>query len=172
MKASRNPISSDLLDWIGDAYGQTIVARRFGGSLSRDPLYRTGWDVVSAGWAGRRLRTGLSPQGPPAKRRAATADGGDRAPPLTIALGPAGTGKTYLAVSAAVAALEAGEVGRIVLTRPAVEAGERLGYLPGDIGEKLAPYLRPLNDALNERLGGRRVKQLMTEGAIEIAPIG
>jgi len=90
---------------------------------------------------------------------------------LTIALGPAGTGKTYLAVSTAVAALEAGEVGRIVLTRPAVEAGERLGYLPGDIGEKLAPYLRPLNDALNERLGGRRVKQLMTEGAIEIAPI-
>jgi phosphate starvation-inducible protein PhoH and related proteins len=90
---------------------------------------------------------------------------------LTIALGPAGTGKTYLAVSAAVAALEASEVGRIVLTRPAVEAGESLGYLPGDINEKLAPYLRPLNDALNERLGGRRVKQLMTEGAIEIAPI-
>ena len=90
---------------------------------------------------------------------------------LTIAMGPAGTGKTYLAVSAAVAALEAGEVGRIVLTRPAVEAGERLGYLPGDINDKLAPYLRPLNDALNERLGGRRVKQLMIEGAIEIAPI-
>ena len=59
-----------------------------------------------------------------------------------------------------------------MLTRPAVEAGERLGYLPGDIGEKLAPYLRPLSDALNERLGGRRVKQLMSEGAIEIAPIG
>src|ERR1700724_415087 len=90
---------------------------------------------------------------------------------LTIALGPAGTGKTYLAVSAAVAALEAGEVGRIVLTRPAVEAGESLGYLPGDINDKLAPYLRPLNDALNERLGGRRGKQLKTEGAIEIAPI-
>jgi len=90
---------------------------------------------------------------------------------LTIALGPAGSGKTYLAVSAAVAALDAGEVGRIVLTRPAVEAGEHLGYLPGDIGEKLAPYLRPLNDALDERLGGKRVKQLVTEGAIEIAPI-
>ena len=58
-----------------------------------------------------------------------------------------------------------------MLTRPAVEAGESLGYLPGDINEKLAPYLRPLNDALNERLGGKRVKQLMTEGAIEIAPI-
>ena len=90
---------------------------------------------------------------------------------LTIALGPAGTGKTYLAVSAAVAAFEAGEVGRIVLTRPAVEAGESLGYLPGDVSDKLAPYLRPLYDALNERLGGRRVKQLMAEGAIEIAPI-
>ena len=90
---------------------------------------------------------------------------------MVFGVGPAGTGKTYLAVSAAVAALEAGEVGRIVLTRPAVEAGERLGYLPGDINDKLAPYLRPLNDALNERLGGRRVKQLMIEGAIEIAPI-
>jgi phosphate starvation-inducible protein PhoH and related proteins len=90
---------------------------------------------------------------------------------LTIALGPAGTGKTYLAVSAAVAALEAGGVGRIVLTRPAIEAGERLGYLPGDIGDKLAPYLGPLNDALNERLGARRVNQLTAEAAIEIAPI-
>jgi phosphate starvation-inducible protein PhoH and related proteins len=90
---------------------------------------------------------------------------------LTIALGPAGTGKTYLAASATLAALEAGEVGRIVLTRPAVEAREGLGYLPGGIEEKLAPYPRPLNDALNERLGGRRIKQLMTEGDIEITPI-
>jgi phosphate starvation-inducible PhoH-like protein len=89
---------------------------------------------------------------------------------LTLALGPAGTGKTYLAVTAAVEALEAGSVGRIVLTRPAVEAGESLGFLPGDMHEKLAPYLRPLYDALNERLG-KRVRQLMTEGAIEIAPI-
>ena len=90
---------------------------------------------------------------------------------LTVALGPAGTGKTYLAVTAAVAALEAGRVGRIVLTRPAVEAGENLGFLPGDLIDKLAPYLRPLYDALNERLGGKRVRQLMSEGAIEIAPI-
>jgi phosphate starvation-inducible PhoH-like protein len=90
---------------------------------------------------------------------------------LTLALGPAGTGKTYLAVTAAVEALEAGSVGRIVLTRPAVEAGESLGFLPGDMHEKLAPYLRPLYDALNERIGGKRVRQLMTEGAIEIAPI-
>ncbi len=90
---------------------------------------------------------------------------------LVLALGPAGTGKTYLAITAAVEALEAGRVGRIVLTRPAVEAGERLGFLPGDLEDKLAPYLRPLYDALAERLGGRRLKQLLGEGAIEIAPI-
>jgi len=90
---------------------------------------------------------------------------------LTIALGPAGTGKTYLAVSAAVDALMSGAAARIVLTRPAVEAGESLGYLPGDMNAKLAPYLRPLDDALNERLGGKRLKQLIGERAIEIAPI-
>src|SRR5258708_764693 len=81
--------------------------------------------------------------------------------PLTLALGPAGTGKTYLAVSAAVAAMEANSVGRIVLTRPAVEAGEGLGFLPGDLHEKLAPYLRPLYDALNERIGGTRGRPRM-----------
>ena len=90
---------------------------------------------------------------------------------LTLALGPAGTGKTYLAITAAVEALEANKVGRIVLTRPAIEAGESLGFLPGDLHEKLAPYLRPLYDALNERIGGKRVRQLMSEGAIEIAPV-
>ena len=90
---------------------------------------------------------------------------------LTLALGPAGTGKTYLAISAAVDAFEAGRTGRIVLTRPAVEAGERLGFLPGDLQEKLAPYLRPLYDALAERIGGKRLRQLMSEGAIEIAPV-
>jgi len=90
---------------------------------------------------------------------------------LTVALGPAGTGKTYLAITAAVEAFEAGRVGRIVLTRPAIEAGESLGFLPGDLHEKLAPYLRPLYDALNERIGGKRVRQLVSEGAIEIAPV-
>src|SRR5438552_5349571 len=90
---------------------------------------------------------------------------------LTLAVGPAGTGKTYLAITAAVEALEAGKVGRIVLTRPAIEARESLGFLPGDMHEKLDPYLRPLYDALNERIGGKRVRQLMSEGAIEIAPV-
>ena len=91
---------------------------------------------------------------------------------LVMALGPAGTGKTYLAIAKAVEALEAGKVGRIVLSRPAVEAGESLGFLPGEMEDKLAPYLRPLYDALSDRLSMKRVRALMTEGAIEIAPVG
>ena len=91
---------------------------------------------------------------------------------LVMALGPAGTGKTYLAIAKGVEALEAGRVGRIVLSRPAVEAGESLGFLPGDMEDKLAPYLRPLYDALSDRLSMKRVKALMAEGLIEIAPIG
>ncbi len=91
---------------------------------------------------------------------------------LILALGPAGTGKTYLAIAKAVEALEAGKVGRIVLSRPAVEAGESLGFLPGDMEEKLAPYLRPLYDALTDRLSAKRLKTMMAEGQIEIAPIG
>ena len=91
---------------------------------------------------------------------------------LVLALGPAGTGKTYIAIAKAVEALEAGKVGRIVLSRPAVEAGERLGFLPGDMEDKLAPYLRPLYDALSDRLTMKRVKALMAEGLIEIAPVG
>ncbi len=91
---------------------------------------------------------------------------------LTLALGPAGTGKTYLAISAAVEALENGEIERIILSRPAMEAGESIGYLPGDMHEKMAPYLRPLYDALGDRLGGKRVKALIEDGTIEIAPVG
>ncbi|ESQ77311.1 PhoH family protein [Asticcacaulis sp. YBE204] len=91
---------------------------------------------------------------------------------LVLALGPAGTGKTYLAIAKAVEALEAGKVGRIVLSRPAVEAGESIGFLPGDMEDKLAPYLRPLYDALTDRLSMKRVKALMQEGLIEIAPVG
>jgi phosphate starvation-inducible PhoH-like protein len=91
---------------------------------------------------------------------------------LVVALGPAGTGKTYLAIAKAVEALEAGSVGRIVLSRPAVEAGESLGFLPGEMEDKLAPYLRPLYDALSDRLSMKRVRAMMAEGMIEIAPIG
>lgn len=91
---------------------------------------------------------------------------------LSLAIGPAGSGKTYLAVTAAVEALESGAVERIVLSRPAMEAGESIGFLPGDMHEKMAPYLRPLYDALGDRMGGKRVRQLLEDGTIEIAPVG
>lgn len=91
---------------------------------------------------------------------------------LTLAIGPAGTGKTYLAIAAAVEALEKGTIERIILSRPAMEAGESLGYLPGDIHEKMAPYLRPLYDCLGDRMGGKKVRQYLEDGTIEIAPVG
>jgi len=94
-----------------------------------------------------------------------------RAHDMVIAIGPAGTGKSYLAVAMAVSALTRREVARIILTRPAVEAGERLGFLPGDLTEKIHPYLRPLYDALYDMLEPDRVTGLMEKGAIEIAPL-
>jgi phosphate starvation-inducible protein PhoH and related proteins len=90
---------------------------------------------------------------------------------LTFGIGPAGTGKTYLAMAMAAAALSSRRVKRIVLTRPAVEAGERLGFLPGDLAEKVNPYLRPLYDALNDMLEFEKVQQLKARGDIEVAPL-
>ncbi len=90
---------------------------------------------------------------------------------VTLGIGPAGTGKTYLAVAAAVAAFRAGEVNRIILTRPAVEAGERLGFLPGDLQSKVDPYLRPLYDALFEMLGAETYQKYLERGNIEVAPL-
>lgn len=90
---------------------------------------------------------------------------------LIFGIGPAGTGKTYLAVVMAVQALKAGKVKRIILTRPAVEAGESLGFLPGDLKEKVDPYLRPLYDALHDVLGTEHTSRLIDRGTIEIAPL-
>ena len=90
---------------------------------------------------------------------------------LAFGIGPAGTGKTYLAVASAVDALENDEVRRIVLVRPAVEAGERLGFLPGDLSQKIDPYLRPMYDALYDMIGAQRVTQLIERNVIEIAPL-
>ena len=90
---------------------------------------------------------------------------------LNFGVGPAGTGKTYLAVASAVDALAENRVQRLVLTRPAVEAGERLGFLPGDLAQKVDPYLRPLYDALWEMLGFERVQKLIERNVIEIAPL-
>jgi phosphate starvation-inducible PhoH-like protein len=90
---------------------------------------------------------------------------------ITFGIGPAGTGKTYLAVASAVDAFERGQVERIILTRPAVEAGERLGFLPGDLTQKIDPYLRPLYDALYDLMGAEKVTKLFEKGSIEIAPL-
>ena len=90
---------------------------------------------------------------------------------ITFGIGPAGTGKTYLAVVMAVAALKKGQVRRLVLTRPAVEAGENLGFLPGDLKEKVDPYLRPIYDALYDILGTEHTNHLLERGVIEIAPL-
>jgi phosphate starvation-inducible PhoH-like protein len=90
---------------------------------------------------------------------------------ITFGIGPAGTGKTYLAMAKAVAALQAREVNRIILTRPAVEAGEHLGFLPGSLTEKIDPYLRPLFDALHDMLDNDAIPKLMQSGVIEVAPL-
>ena len=90
---------------------------------------------------------------------------------LTLAVGPAGTGKTYLAMALAVVALKNKEVERIILTRPAVEAGEKLGFLPGDMTQKVDPYLRPLYDALFEIMGGDAYQRLVERGTVEVAPL-
>ncbi|CAO3446943.1 Phosphate starvation-inducible protein PhoH, predicted ATPase [Azospirillum argentinense] len=134
------------------------------------PLFpATGWDPV--GGDDRRDQSYLrkvKPQSPNQKRLMEAIKDHN----LVVALGPAGTGKTYLAISSAVEALEEGKVDRIVLSRPAIEAGESIGYLPGDMHEKMAPFLRPLYDALSERLGAKRLRALMADGTIEIAPVG
>ena len=90
---------------------------------------------------------------------------------LVFAVGPAGTGKTYIAIALAVRALKNREVKRIILTRPAVEAGERLGFLPGDLKDKLDPYLQPLYDALGDMIPSRKLQEFMSDGTIQIAPL-
>lgn len=94
-----------------------------------------------------------------------------RANVITFVVGPAGTGKSWLAVALAVRALQDGEVERIILTRPAVEAGERLGFLPGDLMAKVDPYLRPLYDALYDMVGADRARRLLEDGTVEVAPL-
>ncbi|WP_374443413.1 PhoH family protein [Stella sp.] len=155
----------------GDVSTKTIdpkVRGLFGELVARwDPLGDVPGDEAPDDRREQSYVRKVRPQGPGQKR---LADAIERHS-LTVAMGPAGTGKTYLAVAAAVEALQDGSVARIVLSRPAVEAGENLGYLPGDLHEKLAPYLRPLYDALNDRMGAKRVRQLIADGTIEIAPI-
>ncbi|MGM9941128.1 MAG: PhoH family protein [Bulleidia sp.] len=126
------------------------------------------YEELSSCLIGRTLSG--KPVCPKTKGQLAFARAMERAP-IVFAIGPAGTGKTYLAVIAAVSALKRGDVRRIVLTRPAVEAGENLGFLPGDLKEKVDPYLTPLYDALHAMLGNEKTEALMEKGTIEIAPL-
>ncbi len=132
------------------------------------PLFdEHGWSPLDNTGTDQKYRKNIRPQNATQKKLIEALE----QDPLVFAVGPAGTGKTYLAVAKAVEALESGKVSRIILSRPAVEAGESLGYLPGALEDKLSPYLRPLYDALSDRMSGKRLKALLAEGVIEIAPI-
>ena len=155
------------------------MAKRSLRSKSRDSAYlqenvhplfpaRASWSPHDAQFRDRKYVKNIRAMSPVQQQLMDAID----AQSVVLALGPAGTGKTYLAIAKAVEALESGKVGRIVLSRPAVEAGESIGFLPGEMEDKLAPYLRPLYDALSDRLSMKRVRALMAEGAIEIAPVG
>ncbi|HET7921359.1 MAG TPA: PhoH family protein [Gammaproteobacteria bacterium] len=142
-----------------------LFLQQAGAALSRDAHEETpaaGDDIVISTREGR-IR-GRGPNQSHYLRNIASHD-------LTFGIGPAGTGKTYLAVASAVAALDRDQVRRLVLVRPAVEAGERLGFLPGNMTEKVDPYLRPIYDALYDMLGFERVARMQEHGVIEVAPL-
>jgi phosphate starvation-inducible PhoH-like protein len=170
--------SDEQLDQAGRVFGQLRQLLRHHGQLSTESV-RTVLEVVQQG--GDRLET---PAPAPGKK----SEGGGRyvrprtdgqgryvramrENDMTLCIGPAGTGKTYLAVGMAVSLLRSGETKKIVLVRPAVEAGERLGFLPGDIVAKVNPYLRPLFDALNDMMEPEAVKRYMDNDIIEIVPL-
>ncbi|WP_235910260.1 PhoH family protein [Deinococcus kurensis] len=147
---------------------------RSGGELTPDSLLRSarlsgeGRSLAAETQVtGLSLPRGLKPKTPGQKLYLDSIDKSD----ITFGIGPAGTGKTYMAVAMAVQALKAKKVKRIILTRPAVEAGERLGFLPGDLQAKIDPYLRPLYDALQDMLDQEKFESYLTSGVIEIAPL-
>ena len=141
------------------------VVRRSLGMLSA-PKPQRPVDVLSASILSNRGRT-IRPKTLGQKEYVDAID----ANTITFGIGPAGTGKTYLAMAKAVAALQAKDVNRIILSRPAVEAGEKLGYLPGSLAEKVDPYLRPLYDALHDMVDPDAIAKLMESGTIEVAPL-
>ncbi|MEZ4357903.1 MAG: PhoH family protein [Eubacteriales bacterium] len=157
-----------LLKMVKKNHVVDIMAIRYAFSMDKDEkasddLGEMITDVLAVTYRGRKVRAKTLGQ-----RKYVTSI---RKNIVTFAEGPAGTGKTYLAVAAAVVAIKKKEVERIVLTRPAVEAGEKLGFLPGDLQDKVDPYLRPLYDALYDFLGAENAKKLLEKGAIEVAPL-
>jgi phosphate starvation-inducible protein PhoH and related proteins len=172
--ATGNPAETAL---VTDLFNELLELLRKGTDLTADAVERTAAmlraergvrpaDVLTVGILSARGRT-IRPKTLNQKRYADAIDKHT----IVFAIGPAGTGKTYLAMAKAVKALQAKAVNRIILTRPAVEAGERLGFLPGTLYEKIDPYLRPLYDALHDMLDPDSIPRLMAAGTIEIAPL-
>ncbi|MBA2725414.1 MAG: PhoH family protein, partial [Actinobacteria bacterium] len=144
----------------GDAIGRSIDIVKSGGAMRPSQVLS---DTVVVTHTGKPIR-------PKTVGQKAYVDS-IRENTISFGIGPAGSGKTYLAVASAIRSLKAGEVSRIVLTRPAVEAGERLGFLPGDLAAKIDPYLKPLYDALYEMLEPDTMNRYMEQGVVEIAPL-
>ncbi len=172
--ATGNPAETSL---VNDLFTELVELQRKGADLTADAVERTAAmlrakrgirpaDVLTVGILSARGRT-IRPKTLNQKRYADAIDKHT----VVFAIGPAGTGKTYLAMAKAVKALQAKEVNRIILTRPAVEAGERLGFLPGTLYEKIDPYLRPLYDALHDMLDPDSIPRLLAAGTIEVAPL-
>jgi len=159
-------VFSELLELIekGETLTEDVVKRSIG-MLTSGEAERPA-EVLTLNILSRRGRT-IRPKTVGQKRYVDAID----AHTIVFGIGPAGTGKTYLAMAKAVQALQAKEVTRIILTRPAVEAGERLGFLPGTLNEKIDPYLRPLYDALHDMIDPESIPRLMTQGTIEVAPL-
>jgi phosphate starvation-inducible protein PhoH and related proteins len=162
---------------VNDLFAELVELQRKGTDLTADAVERAAAmlrakhgirpaDVLTVGILSARGRT-IRPKTLNQKRYADAIDKHT----IVFAIGPAGTGKTYLAMAKAVKALQAKEVNRIILTRPAVEAGERLGFLPGTLYEKIDPYLRPLYDALHDMLDPDSIPRLLAAGTIEVAPL-
>ena len=165
---------------IGRLFGELLELQRKGAEISPDTVERTVGmlrgghgdagvrpaDVLTQGILSSRGRT-IRPKTLNQKHYADAIDKHT----IVFSIGPAGTGKTYLAMAKAVKALQAKEVNRIILTRPAVEAGERLGFLPGTLYEKIDPYLRPLYDALHDMVDPESIPKLTAAGTIEVAPL-
>nr|WP_245548426.1 PhoH family protein [Gordonia araii] len=164
--ATADRVVAELLDVVGRGAALTPDAVRRSVAMLADPTAESPAQVLSLDIISRRGKT-IRPKTLNQKRYVDAIDENT----IVFGLGPAGTGKTYLAMAKAVAALQAKEVTRIILTRPAVEAGERLGFLPGTLSEKIDPYLRPLYDALHDMMDPEAIPKLMAAGVIEVAPL-
>lgn len=166
-QALAGQVIAKLIDMLRRGESIDLSRIRYAAALARegrlDEIEDLLFDVVAITHRGRRIQCKTLGQ----KEYVSAVRDGE----LTLAVGPAGTGKTYLAMAMAVVALKNKEVERIVLTRPAVEAGERLGFLPGDMTQKVDPYLRPLYDALYEIMGVESYQRLLERGTLEVAPL-